>query len=167
MSVGPFTNPRSLGRSSKFAQRIYGHLEKEYLHTTVLVRANPLPVTAAGPPPSAPIPAASQYGERNDRRRRQAEMLQRGQELRASQTKPGNAMKKRFWKDVTVRADSGASFIRSNIEVVDIHARRVRSNPLYVQTEITQFISMSALSAILPTETLYPSRQPNPILPPL
>jgi len=77
------------------------------LHTTPLQYAIPLPITAAGPPPSAPIPAASQYGERADRRRRQAELLKRGQDLRTSHMKPGSAMKKRFWKDVTVKTTDG------------------------------------------------------------
>ena len=77
------------------------------LHASPFCAANPLPNTAAGPPPSAPIPAASQYGERVDRRRRQAELLKRGQDLRGSSMKPGSAMKKRFWKDVNVKQDPG------------------------------------------------------------
>ena len=79
------------------------------LHTTAPIAATPLPTTAPGPPPPAPVPAASQYGERVDRRRRQAELLKRGQDLRASQMKPGTAMKKRFWKDVSVQTDNGTS----------------------------------------------------------
>ncbi|KAL8784794.1 MAG: hypothetical protein Q9195_008893 [Heterodermia aff. obscurata] len=75
------------------------------LHASPFRAANPLPNTAAGPPPSAPVPAASQYGDRVDRRRQQAELLRRGQDLRASQMKPGSAMKKRFWKDVNVEHD--------------------------------------------------------------
>ena len=77
------------------------------LHTTVPRLATPLPITATGPPPAAPQPAASHYGERVDRRRRQAELLKRGQDMRASQTKPGTAIKKRFWKDVSVQTDEG------------------------------------------------------------
>lgn len=69
--------------------------------------ANPLPFASVGPPPSAPLPATSQYGERVDRRRRQAELLKRGQDLRASQMKPGSALKKRFWKDVSVKSTPG------------------------------------------------------------
>ncbi|MCJ1247163.1 ATP synthase complex assembly protein atp12 [Trapelia coarctata] len=76
------------------------------IHTSPSKPATPLPFAAAGPPPSAPLPAASQYGERVDRRRRQAELLKRGQDLRASQMKPGSAMKKRFWKDVSVKTTS-------------------------------------------------------------
>jgi len=33
--------------------------------------------------------------------------LRRGQDMRASQMKPGTAMKKRFWKDVSVQTDNG------------------------------------------------------------
>ena len=64
-------------------------------------------MTAMGPPPAAPQPSASQYGERVDRRRRQAELLKRSQDLRASTMKPGSAMTKRFWKNVTVQQDEG------------------------------------------------------------
>ena len=77
------------------------------LHTTTSRNANPLPITATGPPPAAPQPAASQYGERVDRRRRQAELLKRGQDMRATQMKPGTAIRKRFWKDVSVQKDDG------------------------------------------------------------
>lgn len=77
------------------------------LHTTPSKPAVPLPTTTAGPPPQPPLPAASQYGDRVDRRRKQAELLKRGQDLRASQMKPGSAMKKRFWKDVSVKEVPG------------------------------------------------------------
>lgn len=79
------------------------------IHSTPSKPATPLPFAAAGPPPSAPLPAASQYGERVDRRRRQAELLKRGQDLRASHMKPGSALKKRFWKDVNVKTTPGMS----------------------------------------------------------
>ena len=79
------------------------------LHNTTPNPATPLPITAAGPPPSAPLPAVSQYGQRVDRRRRQAELLKKGQDLRASHMKPGSAMKKRFWKDVSVKTIPGTS----------------------------------------------------------
>ena len=77
------------------------------LHTTSSRVATALPITAPGPPPRAPQPAASQYGERVDRRRRQAELLKRGQDMRTSQMKPGTAIIKRFWKDVSVQTDDG------------------------------------------------------------
>lgn len=78
-----------------------------WLHTSLSYAANPLPETAAGPPPSAPIPAASHHYQRVGRRRRQAELLKKGQDLRTSHMKPGSAMKKRFWKDVNVKPDAG------------------------------------------------------------
>lgn len=77
------------------------------LHTTPSKPAIPLPTTTAGPPPQPPLPASSQNGQRVERRRLQAELLRRGQDLRASQMKPGSAMKKRFWKDVSVREAPG------------------------------------------------------------
>ena len=80
------------------------------LHTSIPRVAIPLPITATGPPPAPPQPAASQYGERVDRRRRQAELLERAQDMRVSQMKPGTAIKKRFWKDVSVQSDDGMSY---------------------------------------------------------
>ncbi|KAI9721730.1 MAG: hypothetical protein M1812_002065 [Candelaria pacifica] len=76
------------------------------LHTTTSKPATALPITAHGPPPKAPIPAATESEDRVARRRKQAALLQRGQDLRASQMKPGSAMKKRFWKDVHVREEA-------------------------------------------------------------
>ncbi|KAK3168349.1 hypothetical protein OEA41_004796 [Lepraria neglecta] len=72
---------------------------------SIAATATPFPISVPGPPPPAPAPATSQYGERVDRRRRQAELLKKGQDLRASHMKPGTAMKKRFWKDVSVQKD--------------------------------------------------------------
>ncbi|KAL8858171.1 MAG: hypothetical protein Q9178_005348 [Gyalolechia marmorata] len=81
-------------------------LKRRCLHASSSSLATPLPVTQAGPPPTAPLPAVSQYGERVNRRRRQAELLKKGQEMRMQQMKPGSAMKKRFWKDVGVQTNS-------------------------------------------------------------
>ncbi|KAL8733116.1 MAG: hypothetical protein Q9166_002308 [cf. Caloplaca sp. 2 TL-2023] len=70
------------------------------------VSAVPFSITQPGPPPTAPLPAASQYGERIDRRRRRAELIKKGQDMRTEQLKPGSAMKKRFWKDVGIETNS-------------------------------------------------------------
>ncbi|KAI9809720.1 MAG: hypothetical protein M1825_000153 [Sarcosagium campestre] len=91
--VGPTRAAGSLLRRSEHV----GPISVGRLHTTTSACANPLPVTAHGPPPAAPTPAASQFGQRIERRRRQAEMLRRGQALRSG---PSN---KRFWKDVSVK----------------------------------------------------------------
>ncbi|KAI4196108.1 MAG: hypothetical protein LQ350_006771 [Teloschistes chrysophthalmus] len=80
---------------------------RRLLHPSPSSAANPLPVTQPGPPPTAPLPAASHYGERVDRRRRQAELIRKGQEIRTNQSKPANTLKKRFWKDVSIRTSPG------------------------------------------------------------
>lgn len=100
------------------------------IHTSPCHATNPLPNTAAGPPPSAPIPAASQYGERVDRRRRQAELLKKGQDLRTNQMKPGSAMKKRFWKDVHVKPDAGKPVKR--VHILKSKSTRAISNHIEV-----------------------------------
>lgn len=61
------------------------------------------PITAHGPPPNPPLPATSQYGDRVDRKRRQAEMLKQGRELRANLQPKKGPLKKRFWKDVHIK----------------------------------------------------------------
>lgn len=73
--------------------------------------ATPLPIGVVGPPPSPPLPAASQYGDRVERKRKQAEMLKQGRELRASHNPKGKqySVKKRFWKDVHVKETPGPS----------------------------------------------------------
>ncbi|OCT49514.1 Protein atp12, mitochondrial [Cladophialophora carrionii] len=66
--------------------------------------ATALPITATGPPPSAPVPTSPQYGDRIEERRRKAELLKQGKELRAA-SQPGSKLKplqKRFWKEVHV-----------------------------------------------------------------
>ena len=78
---------------------------------TSRVAQQTLPLTAPGPPPSAPIPAASQYGERVDRRRQQASLLKSACDMRASAAtttttnSSSSPMKKRFWKDVHISRD--------------------------------------------------------------
>ncbi|MCJ1353345.1 MAG: ATP synthase complex assembly protein atp12 [Icmadophila ericetorum] len=92
------------------------------LHISAPKAAKILPITAAGPPPLPPRPAASHYGEKVERRRRQAELLKRGQEMKA-ELKPGNAIKKRFWKDVSVKTEEDGT------HTVHLDARPVRSPP--------------------------------------
>lgn len=66
--------------------------------------ATALPITATGPPPGAPVPTSSRYGDRVGERRRKAELLQQGKELRNTQSgKKTSPLKKRFWKDVHVK----------------------------------------------------------------
>ncbi|KAI9732020.1 MAG: ATP synthase complex assembly protein atp12 [Claussenomyces sp. TS43310] len=78
------------------------------LHTTPRKPADVAPLTASAPPPPAPLPSAEHAESRIARRRQQAELLKRGQDLRAinAGTGKGTAKAKRFWKDVhVVKAD--------------------------------------------------------------
>lgn len=81
--------------------------------TTTSLFAIPHPLIKPGPPPAPPKPSPHQYGEVIARRRRQAELLERGQDVRAAPTasKPGAALTKRFWKDVHIKQDDGKSSI--------------------------------------------------------
>lgn len=85
----------SVGRLAEPASRL--------LSTTTSQHATALPITATGPPPSAPVPTSSQYGDRVEERRRKAEMLKQGKELRAAEPGKSSPLKKRFWKEVHVR----------------------------------------------------------------
>lgn len=90
-------------------------------HQVSSSRATLHPVTAHGPPPGAPTPSASGHGDRLDRRRRQAEMLQQGKEIRASQqSKPGSMLRKRFWKDVHVKEVEGLIQCASCLRVLKL-----------------------------------------------
>ncbi|OAL17418.1 hypothetical protein AYO22_11641 [Fonsecaea multimorphosa] len=75
------------------------------ISSTSSLSATALPITATGPPPSAPVPTSPQYGDRIEERRRKAELLRQGKELRAA-NQPGaktSPLKKRFWKEVIVK----------------------------------------------------------------
>ena len=61
--------------------------------------------TVAGPPPPAPQAAVSFPQDRVARKRQQAEQLKRSQNTKVNPQKPGSALQKRFWKDVTVKED--------------------------------------------------------------
>src|ERR1700733_15159013 len=74
-----------------------------HLSSTTSLRAIALPITATGAPPSAPVPSRSQHGDRIERRRRQAEMLKLGKEIRAGQQGKQSPLRKRFWKEVHVK----------------------------------------------------------------
>ena len=105
-----------------------------YLHTTQTTPANPLPITQQGPPPKPPIPLAPQYEEKVLRRKRQAELLKQGKALRAAEQKPGNAARRRFWKDVHVVEVPGKTAekrSRGQIAMITNHSKTCRriANP--------------------------------------
>lgn len=90
----------ALCRSSK--RRVPRQLyQYKYLHTSASRCAQPLPQAAVpGPPPEAP---KSDAMERVARKRKQAEMLKKAQEVRASPSRPKQLLAKRFWQDVSVQ----------------------------------------------------------------
>ena len=89
---------------SPFAQRC--------LHTSPPNPATVAPITASGPPPTAPVPSAEHVDSRVARRRKQSELLQKGQDLRAvaAGTGGGSAKHKRFWNHVHVKHTDGKDF---------------------------------------------------------
>lgn len=86
---------------------------RRYLHTTPVKPATVAPITASGPPPSAPIASADHVDSRVARRRKQAELLKRGRDLRsiAAGSGGGTAKQKRFWNDVHVKHADGKLFL--------------------------------------------------------
>ncbi|KAI0149541.1 hypothetical protein GGR57DRAFT_473711 [Xylariaceae sp. FL1272] len=87
-------------------------LTARHISTTPATPATVSPIHGTGPPPSAPQPAADSTDARLSRRRKQAELLSKAQEIRSS-TKPTNPQKtplsrRRFWKDVHVKETDGA-----------------------------------------------------------
>jgi hypothetical protein len=84
-------------------------------HTSPPQAATPLPVGLVSPPPSPPPPARPQYGDRVERKRKQAEMLRQAKELRSNSNHSGKygPQRKRFWKDVHVQETPGWSLLSS------------------------------------------------------
>ncbi|TGO23542.1 hypothetical protein BPAE_0129g00260 [Botrytis paeoniae] len=87
--------------------QILAPLSQRCIHTTPPSPATVAPAafTASGPPPAAPTPSAEHVDIRVARKRKQAELLKKGQDMRAvANGKGGGTAKlKRFWKDVHVQ----------------------------------------------------------------
>ncbi|RYP24199.1 hypothetical protein DL765_000694 [Monosporascus sp. GIB2] len=99
------------------------------IHSTPPAPATVFPVHGQGPPPDPPQPTADSEQARLERRRKQAELLQRARDTRAAAvaekqsptnppSRPSNSgdktntktplLRRRFWKDVHVREVDGA-----------------------------------------------------------
>ncbi|KAI0886176.1 ATP12-domain-containing protein [Annulohypoxylon maeteangense] len=86
------------------------------IHTTPPTPATVSPIHGTGPPPEPPVPSADSSTARLERRKKQAELLEKAQEIRKSSSKPtdskkefrDNALRRRFWKDVHVHEVDGA-----------------------------------------------------------
>lgn len=106
----PFSNgPRAIQSCSSL--RRSAALSQRCLHSSPSSLATVAPITAAGPVPAAPVPSAEHVDSRVARRRKQAELLKRGQDLKsvAAGTGGGTARTKRFWKHVHVKTVNGIS----------------------------------------------------------
>jgi hypothetical protein len=78
------------------------------LHTSVALRATPLPhPSVPGPPPETPTPAPSDALYRVARKRKQAELLKQAREVRTTSSSKKTLLQKRFWKDVSVKETGG------------------------------------------------------------
>ncbi|KAI1091372.1 ATP12-domain-containing protein [Rostrohypoxylon terebratum] len=94
--------------------------QQRKIHHTSPAPAIVSPIHGTGPPPEPPVPAADSATSRLERRKKQAELLEKAQEIRQSAAKSSGggsgpkreareyALKKRFWKDVHVREVDGA-----------------------------------------------------------
>lgn len=83
------------------------------IHVSTSNTASVAPITAAGPPPSAPLadPSAINKDDRIARKKKQSALLKSGQDMRSIGTgKGGSAATKRFWKDVCVHEVNGNYF---------------------------------------------------------
>ncbi|KAL1642925.1 ATP synthase mitochondrial F1 complex assembly factor 2 [Diplodia intermedia] len=93
--------PRALRPSARYTPA------SRCLHSSAPQHATPLPhPTAPGPPPDPPKPAASTAEDRIARKRERAEQFQQSRNAKADPSKPGSALKKRFWTDVHVKQTS-------------------------------------------------------------
>ncbi|KAK4545371.1 hypothetical protein LTR36_003551 [Oleoguttula mirabilis] len=98
----------SLSARSQRCRRLPTHpFSPRCLHTSPSREATPLPhPTVPGPPPQAPQAAVSFPQDRIAKKKQQAELLKQGQQARADATKPTGALRKRFWRNVSVK-DTG------------------------------------------------------------
>jgi hypothetical protein len=78
------------------------------LHNSPSRTATPLPhPIAAGPPPQPPIAPATETEERVARKRQQAALLARQEQIKVDPAKPASALRKRFWKETSVKETAG------------------------------------------------------------
>ncbi|PPJ52845.1 hypothetical protein CBER1_11723 [Cercospora berteroae] len=92
---------RSIARHQRTQQSI---CRRCLLHTTSTKSATPVAhPTVPGPPPSAPEVSPTHPESRLARKREQAQLLKQGQKTKPDPAKPGTALQKRFWKNVSVQ----------------------------------------------------------------
>ncbi|KAI5202649.1 hypothetical protein E4T39_04592 [Aureobasidium subglaciale] len=74
------------------------------LHNSSSLTATPLPhPIAAGPPPQPPQAPVTETEDRVKRKRQQAALLERQSQIKVDPAKPASALRKRFWKESSVK----------------------------------------------------------------
>lgn len=104
-------------RLARFSCPVQPRITQRSIQVSTSQAASVAPITAAGPPPGPPIPepAAINKEDRIARKKKQAELLRRGQDLKGLGTgKGGSAATKRFWKDVNIKNVDGRSHLHVN-----------------------------------------------------
>ncbi|KAL9094981.1 MAG: hypothetical protein Q9165_002583 [Trypethelium subeluteriae] len=103
-------NPACLSRRAHQARvslrppGLSSHRQRRRLRTTAVQPATAIPkVIGIGPPPEPPVPVSSQYDDRFARKRKQLDLLQKGQSIRPNPARPASALQKRFWQEVSLR----------------------------------------------------------------
>ncbi|KAF2161235.1 hypothetical protein M409DRAFT_59240 [Zasmidium cellare ATCC 36951] len=83
------------------------------LHTTPAKEATPIAhPTVPGPPPTAPQAEPTFAQSRIARKKHQADQLRQSQNFKVNSSKPGSALSKRFWKNVSVKeTDEGLQIL--------------------------------------------------------
>ncbi|CAD0115499.1 unnamed protein product [Aureobasidium uvarum] len=78
------------------------------LHNSSSRTATPLPhPIAAGPPPQPPQAPVTETEDRVARKRQQAALLARQAQIKVDPAKPASALRKRFWKEASVKETPG------------------------------------------------------------
>lgn len=78
------------------------------LHNSSSRTATPLPhPIAAGPPPQPPQAPATETEDRVARKRQQAALLAKQSQIKVDPSKPASALRKRFWKESSVKETPG------------------------------------------------------------
>lgn len=84
------------------------------LHATARKAAHVAPALGTGPPPEPPIATVRNVKERIERRQRQAEMLKQAKVVRNAKDGKTTTLRKRFWKEVTVKEVDGKAYIHNH-----------------------------------------------------
>lgn len=135
------------------------------LHSSVPSPATVAPITASGPPPKVPTPSADHVDSRVARKKKQSELLKRGQDLRAvaGGTGGGTAKLKRFWKDVSVKEVNGQLQIhldkrpirRATKEVINLHPSKIHlANAIALEWDLLVSAQQALKTHLIPLTSL-------------